>query len=160
PAEDPGVAAVGLGEADERAHGGGLAGAVGAEKSRDGARLAAERDVRDHGAPAELLGESAGLDHAGRLAGRQGLQARSAGYARRALRRWRAATLVGGRGRRAGLGLTLERWHARPQHASPTACRAGCARRCPASSSRPATRSAVAATASSTRRSTWARSRS
>src|SRR6185369_6596861 len=160
PAEYLDVAAVGLGEADEHAHGGGLAGAVGAEKSRDGARLAAERDVRDDAAPAELLGESAGLDHADRLAGRQGLQPRSAGYARRALRRWRAATLVGGRGRRVGLALTLERWHARLQHALPMACPAGCAPRCPASSSRPATRSVVAATESSTRRSTWARSRS
>ena len=73
PAENAGVAAVGLGEADEHAHGGGLAGAVGAEKARDGARLAAERDVRDDGAPAELLGECVGLDHADRLvAGRVG----------------------------------------------------------------------------------------
>src|SRR4051794_38154641 len=55
PAEDLGVAAVGLGEADEHPHRGGLAGAVGAEKARDGARRAAECDVRDDGAPAELL---------------------------------------------------------------------------------------------------------
>src|SRR6185503_15628528 len=67
PAEDLDIAAVGLGEADEHAQSGGLAGAVGAEKSRDGARLAAECDVRDDGAPAELLGECVGLDHADRL---------------------------------------------------------------------------------------------
>ena len=71
PAEDPCRAAVGLREADEHPHRGGLAGAVGAEKARDGARLAAECDVRDDGAPAELLGESVGLDHAGRLAARR-----------------------------------------------------------------------------------------
>ena len=71
PAEDPGLAAVGLGEADEHPHRGGLAGAVGAEEARDGARLAAEGDVRDDGAPAELLGESVGFDHAGRLAARR-----------------------------------------------------------------------------------------
>jgi hypothetical protein len=57
PAEDPGLAAVGLGEADEHPHRRGLAGAVGAEEARDGARLAAERDIGDDGAPAELLGE-------------------------------------------------------------------------------------------------------
>ena len=68
PAEDLGVAAVGFGEADEDPHRGGFASAVGPEKARDGARLAAERDVRDDGAPAELLGESFGFDHACRLA--------------------------------------------------------------------------------------------
>ena len=68
PAEDLGVAAVGLGEADEHPHRGGLAGAVGAEEARDGARLAAERDVGDDGASAELLGECLGFDHVGRLA--------------------------------------------------------------------------------------------
>ena len=54
PAEDPGLAAVGLGQADEHPHRGGLAGAVGAEEARDGARLAAERDVGDDGAAAAL----------------------------------------------------------------------------------------------------------
>ena len=63
-AEDPGLAAVGLGQADEHPHRRGLAGAVGAEEARDGARLAAERDVGDDGAPAELLGECFGFDHA------------------------------------------------------------------------------------------------
>src|SRR3954453_225723 len=71
PAEDPGVAAVGLAEADEHPHRGGLAGAAGAEKARDGAGLAAECDVRHDGAPAELLGESVRFDHAGRLAARR-----------------------------------------------------------------------------------------
>ena len=55
PAEDPGLAAVGLGQADEHPHRRGLAGAVGAEKARDGARLAAEGDVRDDGAPPSCL---------------------------------------------------------------------------------------------------------
>ena len=68
PAEDPGLAAVGLGEADEHPHRRGLAGAVGAEEARDGARLAAEGDVGDDRAPAELLGECLGFDHGCRLA--------------------------------------------------------------------------------------------
>ena len=51
PAEDMGVAPVWLGQADEHPHRRGLAGAVGAEKAGDGARLAAECDVRDDGAP-------------------------------------------------------------------------------------------------------------
>ena len=71
PAEDLGVAAVGLGEADEHPHRRGLAGAVGAEEARDGARLAAEGDIRDDGAPPELPGESFGFDHPGRLAARR-----------------------------------------------------------------------------------------
>jgi hypothetical protein len=44
-AEDPGLSPVGLGEADEHPHRRGLAGAVGAEEARDGARLASEADV-------------------------------------------------------------------------------------------------------------------
>ena len=57
PAEDPGPPAVGLGQADEHPQRGGLAGAVGAEEARDGARLAAERDIGDDGASAASLGE-------------------------------------------------------------------------------------------------------
>ena len=68
PAEDQGLAAVGLGEADEHPHRGGLAGAVGAEEARDGARLAAERDVGDDRASAASLGECFGVDHDGTLA--------------------------------------------------------------------------------------------
>ena len=109
PAEDPGGAAVGLGEADEHPHRGGLAGAVGAEEARDGARLAAERDVGDDGAPAELLGECVGFDHAGRLAAGGVRDHGRAGYARRALRRWRTATLVGGRAPRRWPSLRLAR---------------------------------------------------
>jgi len=68
PAKDPGLAAVGFGEPDEHPHRRGLAGTVGAEEPRNGARLAAERDVGDDGAAAALLGESFGRDHDGTLA--------------------------------------------------------------------------------------------
>src|SRR4051794_5946333 len=67
-AEYPGIAAVRLGKPDEHPHRGGLARAVGAEKARDRARLASECDVRNDGAPPELLGESVALDHADSLA--------------------------------------------------------------------------------------------
>ena len=68
PTEDPGLPAVGLGQADEHPHRRGLAGTVGAEEPRNGARLAAERDVGDDGAAAALLGECFGRDHDGTLA--------------------------------------------------------------------------------------------
>ncbi len=68
PAEDPRFAAVRLRQADEHAHRGGLARPVGAEEAGDGARLAAEADVRDDRPAAELLGECLGFDHGGRLA--------------------------------------------------------------------------------------------
>ena len=68
PAEDPGRAAVGLRQADEHPHRRGLAGTVRAEEPRNGAWLAAERDVGDDGAAAALLGEFFGRDHDGTLA--------------------------------------------------------------------------------------------
>ena len=68
PAGDEEVAGGGPHLAAGHAEGGGLAGAVGAEEARDGARLAAEADVRDDGASAELLGEAVGFDHACSLA--------------------------------------------------------------------------------------------
>src|SRR5215210_3129820 len=67
-AEDPRLAAVGLGQAGEHPHRRGLAGAVGANEARDGARLAAERDIGDDRAAPESLGESLGFDHDRRLA--------------------------------------------------------------------------------------------
>ena len=68
PAEDPGLLAVGLGQADEHPHRGGLAGTVGPEEARDGARLAAEHDIGDDGASATPFGELLNRDHDRRLA--------------------------------------------------------------------------------------------
>ena len=52
------VPASGVGEPDQHPHRRRLAGAVGSEEAGHGAGLAAERDVADHGAPAEALRES------------------------------------------------------------------------------------------------------
>ena len=79
PAEDPGLAAVGLGQADEHPHRRALAGAVGAEEAGDGARLAAEGDIGDDGAPSELLGESVRFRSCRQTRGRPGFRPRSRG---------------------------------------------------------------------------------
>ena len=57
--------ASGVGEPDQHPHRRGLAGAVGSEEPGHRAGLAAERDVADHGAPAEALRESCRFDHGG-----------------------------------------------------------------------------------------------
>jgi len=79
-AEDPGLAAVGLGQADEHPHRRGLPGAVGAEEARDGARLAAEGDVGDDRAPSEPLGDSFGADHVLETHRAPGSRPRSSGW--------------------------------------------------------------------------------
>ena len=98
-AEHGGAAGVGLGEPAQHAQRGGLAGAVGAEEPRHGARLAGERHVLDHGAPAESLREPLRLDHGRKDRGRP-----ASGHGPRPLRRDRGrrrSTSVGGRARRA-----------------------------------------------------------
>ena len=55
----------GLVQAHDQAHGGGLAGAVGAEEAGDGARLDGEGDAVDGGLGAVALGETGCFDHRG-----------------------------------------------------------------------------------------------
>ena len=99
------------GQPDHDAHGGGLAGAVGAEEAGDRARLAHEADVVDGGEARRTPGESFDLDHgaqpaaappAGDIGPRQGVgrdQSRGSGATRRRCRprpvvglAWRAWT--------------------------------------------------------------------
>jgi hypothetical protein len=70
PAEQQGLPAVGRRQADKHPHRGGCAGAVGAEETRDGPPLAAERDIGDDCATAAPLGEFVDPDHERRLATR------------------------------------------------------------------------------------------